>query len=98
MRKKLYLAVNSRGSAKVTQKRPALNYDEIEIGLELNIPDALFDKPRLNAVVMVPKEAVCAPDIEVNIADNIAEAVKTATGMEVHITMVRPESDSITQE
>lgn len=93
MKKKLYLAINSRGSARVTKARPALNYDEIEIGLDLVIPDALFDKPRLNAVVTVPPEAVNSPNIEATVADDIAEAVKTATGMEVRITMVRPDGE-----
>ena len=93
MKKKLYLAVNSRGTARVTKTRPALNYDELEIGLELNIPDVLFQKPRMEAVVTVPAEAIRPVDIEVNIADNIAEAVKAATGMPVQITIIRPEEE-----
>lgn len=93
MKKKLFLAVNSRGTGRVTKTRPQLNYDEIEIGLELNIPDALFDKPRLEAIVIVPPEAIQPTNIEVHVADNIAEAVKAATGMPVQITIIRPEEE-----
>lgn len=93
MQQKLYLAINSRGAARVTKSRPALGYDEIEIGLQLEIPDVLFEKPRLEAAVTVPEDAVNPAEIEANVVDNIRESVESATGVPVEITIIRPDED-----
>lgn len=93
MKQLLYLAINSNGTARVTKTRSQLKFDEVEIALKLDIPDALFEKPRLEATVVVPKEAINPLQIECDVADNIAEAVNQATGMPVHITITRPENE-----
>lgn len=93
MKQKLYLAVRSTGAARVTKTRPQLNYDEIEIALQLNIPDAIFEKPRLQATVDVPDDAVNPAEIESSVVDNIAQSINSATGIPVEITLVRAETE-----
>lgn len=45
MKIKCFLIVNSRGTLRVTKKMPALNADEISVGINLEIPDAIFCRP-----------------------------------------------------
>lgn len=89
MKQKLFLAVNSRGTARVTKTRPALSYDEIEIGLMLDIPDVLFEKPRLQAEVSIPEDAVSPAEIEAEVVNNIRESIESATGIPVKLTVIR---------
>lgn len=93
MKVSAHLIVNSRGAMRVNKARPALGFDEISLALELNLPDELFKKPRLEAKITVPKEAVVSKQIEAGVVDNIEQAIKAAAGMEVKLLIVRPEDD-----
>ncbi len=88
MKIRTWLTVNSRGSVRTTKKRPALELDEISIALNLELPDALFTRPQLSADIKIPDEAAATEIISTEVVEDVREAVKQATGMELNITVV----------
>lgn len=91
MRVRHWLTINERGSARLTKSKPSLRWDEISILLELNIPDALFDRPRLEAKIDIPKEAVGPDLININVIENVKEAIEQAVGLDFSINVVKNE-------
>jgi hypothetical protein len=65
----------------------------VAIALELNLPNTLFQKPRLQANITVPSDAVSPQLITAEVADNITNAIKSAAGMDVEITIINPKSE-----
>ena len=91
MKLKFYLTVNSRGSVKTTKTKPALDWDEIAINCNLELPDALFKKPSMEATIIIPDEAALPQIITAETANNIKEAIEQAAGINVRISF--PEID-----
>lgn len=80
----------NRPSVRVTANHPALARTERAINLRVNLPMALFTSPVITADINV-----AAPEQAVQIdASAIAEAVKSAIGMDVDITVAHPEEPS----
>lgn len=91
------MTINSRGAARLTKGRPSLYADEISMQLNMELPDALFRKPRLEASIKIPEEAVQTEVINSDVTDNISEAIKSSTGLDVVIRIVNPEEDEETK-
>lgn len=87
MKKDFYLIVNSNGTTKTTKNRPGLNWNEIAIKVKLEIPDMLFQKPQLHASIVVPESAASPKEVDVDVQDNIKNAIEAATGLEVRISI-----------
>ena len=86
MKIKFYLVVNSNGTIRTTKNPPDTKWDEVAILITLELPRALFQKPRLEATLQVPESAVTAPVIPVETRDNIKSAIESAAGMEVRLS------------
>ena len=91
MKVKHWLTVNSKGKARLTKSQPGLDWNEVSIQLEINLPDALFKKPRLEASITVPDEAAKTDVIKSVVTDNVADAIEQATGMTFAISIAEPE-------
>lgn len=98
MRTTGYLCIKKTGSTynpkallRVTKTSPALDFNEIAVKLDLELPDELFAKPRLEAKIAVPKEAVSAPVISAEVIDNVQDIIKQSTGFEVRLNLVEVE-------
>lgn len=85
-----FLVVNDGGTVRAVKNRPDLKWNEISVAVKLDLPSQLFRKPQLSATITVPETSVSAPEIEAGIADNIKEAIETATGYEVKLTLELP--------
>ncbi len=83
---KFYLIIKSSGSVRTTKNKPDLNYDEISMAMNVNVPNQLFKKPSLTASITIPDEAATPPTIEASVLDNVKEAIQAASGMEVKLT------------
>ena len=83
----------NRASMRVVKTAPNLESDEIAIKLNIEIPDEIFNKPRLEASVTVPKDAISAPVIEAEVIDNVQEIIKQNTGFDVKLTVVSANED-----
>lgn len=86
-----WLTINSRRSARLTQSKPNLTSDEIAIKLDINVPDELFRKPRLEAKIDIPKEAAGPDKITSEVVENVKEAIESATGLTFSINVIKEE-------
>lgn len=88
-----WLIVNERGTARIVGQRPKMNADEVAIFLEIELPNALFSKPQLTATLKIPAAAVPSSTINADVIDNVEHAIKTATGLEMRVSVVDPPDD-----
>lgn len=86
-----YLVVNRNGTVKTYKNRPGLSWDEIAIRQNLTLPDALFQKPQLEATVIIPDEAALPTLIDAEVVVNVKEAIEQASGMEVRLSVISAE-------
>ncbi len=93
MKVKQWLIVNSRGSVRVRTTKPAMKWNEIALLLEVNLPDALFRRPRLEAKVTIPEEAAGTETINANVVENVREAIESATGLNFDISVIKHEEE-----
>lgn len=84
-----WLIINSNRSARLTTGRPSMRSDELSMLLEVNLPDELFRKPRLEAKITIPKEAAAKEVITANVIENVQEAIRQSTGLEFHVNVVK---------
>lgn len=92
MKIKKWLTVASNKSARLTAGKPSLDWDEVSIMLEVDIPDAMFKRPRLEAKITVPDEAAAAETINASVSDNVQEAIEQATGLTFSISVAKPDN------
>lgn len=83
-----YLVINSRGGAKITEREPRLNGNEISLRISLEIPNALFERPRLEAVMKIPVEAIPRTKIVPSLSDNVEKLIKEATGLTMKVNII----------
>lgn len=93
MKIKTFLVVNDRGGVRTVKNRPALDFNEVAIQVAIDLPDRLFQKPALSAEIVVPEDAVQSPEITAEVTDNIKEAIQTATGVQVRLTVINPDEE-----
>lgn len=88
MKMKKWLTVNSRGSARITEKKPSLETNEIAVLLTLQVPDALFTKPHLEAEITIPNEAAVTKMMSAETVNNVEECVKSVLGLDLKVSIV----------
>lgn len=82
-----YLIISGSGKIRVTKTLPYLEANEISFQLHLELPDALFSKPRIEASVVVPDDAVKPAVIDAQVASDVAQELRKKTGLEVVVTI-----------
>jgi hypothetical protein len=87
MKTEFYLVVSKTGSVRTVKNRPALDWNEVSINLNLNLPDTLFSKPLLKAELQVNPDSVTPQTISVDMQNNIKEAIQQHTGVPIIITV-----------
>lgn len=90
MKVRKWLTVNRKGSCRITKGQPGLDWDEVAIQLEIDLPNALFEKPRLEAKITVPDDAAASHTISTVVSDNVQEAIEQATGLTFSIAVADP--------
>ena len=93
MRVKKWLTINSRGIARLTQGKPGIDWDEVSILLDVNLPDEIFNRPRLEAKIEIPKEAAGPDTITSEVVENVKDAIQQATGLTFAINVIKEEVD-----
>jgi len=92
MKVKKWLTINKNGAARLTSGKPGIAWDEISILLEINLPDELFRRPRLEAKIDIPKEAVGPDVLSSEVVENVQEAIEKATGLTFSINVIKEET------
>lgn len=88
-----WLTVKRSGTTRVTVNKPALEFDEIAVHLLMEIPDALFWRPTIEARVIVPPEAAPPLQIDATVLEQVDEAIRQATGLRVVLSVAGPPED-----
>lgn len=83
-----YLIVGRNGSTRTTKKQPDLRWDEISIKMNLEIPEAIFERPILTADIKVEDSDIAPREISPDIKNNIEEAIQEHIGIEVKLNIV----------
>jgi hypothetical protein len=91
MRIKKWLTINKNGVARITTGKPDLKWDEVTMLLSVNVPDLLFQRPSLKAEITIPEEAAGPEEIKSTVVEDVREAIKTATGLEMHVGIIKHE-------
>lgn len=91
MKAPFYLVADNNGKVRVTKTQPALNWNEISIKMDLELPDSLFKKPFLSANIIVKGSDVSPTIISPEIKNNIEQSIKQHNGIELKLTIVEPE-------
>lgn len=82
-----YLVVTSGGSAKFVKKYPDLAFNEVAVGINLELPNRLFERPILNATIKVPDNAVLPYQLPIEVRDEIEAALASVEGAEVKLAI-----------
>lgn len=87
-----WLTIKSNKTARLTQGRPGqIDYDEVSILLDINLPDELFRKPRLEAKINIPSEAATPDVLTSEVVENVKDAIEQSTGLQFSINVIREE-------
>ncbi len=88
-----WLIINKNGIKGVRKTKPFLEWNEIAVKVNLEIPNELFDRPTIEATLQVkdvPNNAY-NPDIVIN----TAELIEQQTGAKINFTVVPPEENDV---
>ena len=86
-----WLIVNKNGVKTVRKSKPALEWDEIAVKISLEIPNQLFERPQVEAVLKIeniPNNSY-SPELLINTADLIEQQ----TGAKVIFNVIASERD-----
>lgn len=83
MNLKLNLFIKASGDVRMTKKDNGAYQDEIYLKLSVNVPDALFKRPIINAAVDLSNSDIKQFVIDPEIHTNIQEAIEGIVGADV---------------
>jgi hypothetical protein len=92
MKIKQWMVINRKGIVRVRKAKPGLDWNEIAMQIELNIPDELFKRPTLEATLTVKDvpNTVYNPEIIINTKDLIEQQ----TGAKIDFRIIHePEAE-----
>lgn len=73
---------------RVMKTSPALDQNEIAVKINLELPEALFTKPALEAKIVISDKAVAPNVIEMEVIDNVEQIIKEQTGFTVKLNVI----------
>ncbi|GAT35601.1 hypothetical protein TSACC_3672 [Terrimicrobium sacchariphilum] len=81
---------NGKPTLAVSKNPPTTGPNTVAIRLNLELPVGLFMKPQLEASIRIPDGP--APEITAEVQENIAKAIREASGINVNIKVEGPEN------
>lgn len=90
-----FLIVNSNGSMSIRKTKPALDWNEVAVRLEINLPDILFQRPQLEARIVVSDKAVNPIKIGPEILINTKDLIEQQTGMKIDLRVLHFDKEDI---
>jgi hypothetical protein len=91
MKDSFYLIVSGTGVRGIRKTKPALEWDELCIKANLEIPDEFFQRPLIEANIQVKD----VPNVAFNpqIILNTKELIEKQTGAKINFRIVKPEDE-----
>jgi hypothetical protein len=96
MRITKYLVINSKGKTRLLERTKSnyrgnlLKPNEIAIKINVEVPDKLFQRPQLEASVVISPEIKFPDIIKADTLVNAENAIKQVTGLDLKINVVVP--------
>ncbi len=75
------------------EREPNLDGNEVAVKLDIEIPDAFFKRPQLEARMTIPEEALPKMNITTKVTDNIERLIKDATGLTMKVSIVEQDKE-----
>ena len=93
MKIKGYLTVKSTGAARFTKNKPGLDWNELSLAINLNVPDELFKRPLITANIEISKDILPKPQ-PVDLILNTKELIEQSTGAKIEFVVKPYEEDA----
>jgi hypothetical protein len=97
MKSTAYLIIGKNGIRDVRKNKPSLEWDEITVRLSIDVPDILFQRPLLEASIVVDKNIlpdVILPDLVIN----TKELIERQAGVKIDFKIVELKTEGETYE
>lgn len=78
----------STSKVELKEREPTLAGNEVAVRLNIEIPDAFFARPTLEAKLAIPAEAVPKSKITTSVTDNVEKLIKSATGLDFKVRII----------
>lgn len=75
---------------RITSKKPGVKGNEIAISLSVELPDMLFERPAIQANIIIPPEMASPPRISADALASTKEILEGQLGITVDIVTVPP--------
>lgn len=72
-------------TARFVKTAPGLDYNEISIKVECNLPDELFTRPQLKFKIDIPQESIPQKEITAEVIGNVQELIQSNLGIEIKL-------------
>lgn len=86
MKVKQWLAISRNGITRIRKSKPDLNWDEIAVCLNIEVPDELFKRPLIEAKLTITDVPNNTYDPEIIL--NTKELIEQQTGAKIEFSVV----------
>ncbi len=87
-----------KAKVRLAERVPTLKGNEVSLRLQLELPDAMFERPQLEAKMSVPVDAVPEIKITSDVTDNIEKIIKETIGLTMNVSVVEQPEDNKEEE
>lgn len=77
----------SSGVAKVSKNKPTVGPNTVAVKVDLEIPDAYFERPQFNLLLKLPEPPKKDLGIHPELQDDLEEAISEEMGVKVHLSV-----------
>ncbi len=85
-----WIKISSTGTVSKSNNQPTTTQNEVAMKLNIDLPDDLFKRQHLEATMQIPGTVVNRQTLTPIVIDNIAEAIRTSTGLDIVVKVVDP--------
>lgn len=86
------------GKVRMVERVPTLKGNEVSLRLSLELPNAMFERPQLEAKMEVPEEAVPEITITPEVTENIQKIIKETIGLNMVVSVIEQPKEEGEQE
>jgi len=88
------LVITKTGSVRIYKTSYSPSPSEIVVKVNLEVPDEIFNRPKLLANMSISKEAVPPETVSAETLVKCEKAIKFATGLDMHVSVVKEDEEN----